>query len=143
MDAIQATLCNHNSRKLDLHTLSEKKGPSIQTCKENTFSYILNQEGCTGATWVAQSVKRPTSAQVMNAQSVGSSPTSSSVLTAQTLEPASDSVPPSFSVPSSLSLSLSLSKINKSEICFLLGVLRSHILGVSLQSSLSLFLCMV
>ena len=42
--------------------------------------------------WVAQSVKRPTSAQVMISWPMSSSPTSGSVLTAQSLEPASDSV---------------------------------------------------
>ena len=42
--------------------------------------------------WVAQSVKHQTSAQVMISQSVSSSPKSGSVLTAQSLEPASDSV---------------------------------------------------
>ena len=52
--------------------------------------------------WVAQAVKRPTSAQVMISQFLGLSPVLGSVLTAQSLEPASDSV----------SL-LSLSKINK------------------------------
>ena len=36
---------------------------------------------------MAQSVKRPTSAQVMISRSVGSSPASGSVLTAQSLEP--------------------------------------------------------
>ena len=70
-------------------------------------------------TWVAQLVERLTSAQVMIAQFVGLSPVSGSVLTAQSLQPASDSVSPSLSAPSplmlclSLSLSLSLSKINK------------------------------
>ena len=49
--------------------------------------------------WVAQSVKRPTSAQVMISRSVSSSPASGSVLTAQSLEPASDSVSPSLSAP--------------------------------------------
>ena len=65
--------------------------------------------------WVAQSGKRPTSAQVMISRFVGSSPVSGSVLTAQSLEPASDSVSPSFSAPPLLTLchSLSLSKINK------------------------------
>ena len=64
--------------------------------------------------WVAQSVKRPTSAQVMISQFVSSSPTSGSVLTAQSLEPASDSVSPSLSLPlpHSFSLSLSLLKIS-------------------------------
>ena len=41
--------------------------------------------------WVAQLVKQPTSAQVMISQSVSSSPASGSVLTAQSLEPVSDS----------------------------------------------------
>ena len=47
--------------------------------------------------WVAQSVERPTSARVMISRFVSSSPTSGSVLTAQSLEPASDSVSPSLS----------------------------------------------
>ena len=47
-------------------------------------------------TWVAQSVGHPTSAQVMISRSVSSSPTSGSVLTAQSLEPVSDSVSPSL-----------------------------------------------
>ena len=62
--------------------------------------------------WVAQSVKRPTSAQVMISRSVSSSPASGSVLTAQSLEPASDSVSPSLSDPPPIHvLSLSVSKI--------------------------------
>ena len=67
--------------------------------------------------WVAQLVERTNSAQVMILQSVSSSPTSGSVLTAQSLEPASDSVSPSLSAPPppmrSLALSLSLSLKNK------------------------------
>ena len=66
-----------------------------------------------GGAWVAQSVKRLTSAQVMISQFMSSSPTSGSVLTAQSLEPASDSVSPSLSAPPPLVLCLSLSKINK------------------------------
>ena len=68
---------------------------------------------------VVQSVKCPTSDQVMISQFVSSSPVSDSVLTALSLEPASDSVSPSLSAPPpikrslSLSLSLSLSKVNK------------------------------
>ena len=61
--------------------------------------------------WVAQSVERPTSAQVMISHSMGSSPASGSVLTAQGLEPASDSVPPSLSAPPLLTRSLSKIKI--------------------------------
>ena len=65
---------------------------------------------------MAQFVKRPTSAQVMILWFVSSSPASGSVLMAQSLEPASDSVPSSLSAPRlltlCLSLSLSLSKTN-------------------------------
>ena len=60
--------------------------------------------------WVAQSVGRPTSAQVMISQFVGSSPASGSVLMAQSLEPVLDSVSPSLSAPPMLVLSLSLSQ---------------------------------
>ena len=54
--------------------------------------------------WVAQSVKRPTLAQVMISWFVSSSPRSGSVLTAQSLEPASDSVSPPPSAPPLLAL---------------------------------------
>ena len=64
-------------------------------------------------TWLAQLVKRLTSAQVMISWFVGSSPTLGSVLIAQSLEYASDSVSPSLSSPPSIMLCLS--KINK---CF-------------------------
>ena len=57
---------------------------------------------------MAQSVERPTSAQVMISQLVRSSPASGSVLTAQSLEPASDAVSP-LSAPFPLMLCLSLS----------------------------------
>ena len=60
---------------------------------------------------MAQSVKYLTSAQVMISQSVSSSPESGSVLTAQSLGPALDSVSPSLSAPPLLMISLS--KINK------------------------------
>ena len=60
--------------------------------------------------WVARLVKSLTSAQVMTSQFMGSSPTSGSVLTAQSLEPALDSMSPSLSlsVPPPLVLCLSL-----------------------------------
>ena len=68
---------------------------------------------CRGA-WVAQSVECLASAQVMISWFVGSSPTSGSVLTAQSLEPVSDSVSPSsLLLPCSCSVSLSLSLKNK------------------------------
>ena len=66
---------------------------------------------------MVQSVQHPTSAQVKTSQFVSWSPTWGSVLTAQSLEPISDSVSPSLSAPLllmlarllALSLSLSLS----------------------------------
>ena len=67
-------------------------------------------KGNTRGAWVAQSVKRPTSAQVMISRSVSSSPASGSELTAQSLEPVSNSVSPSLSAPSLLMLCLSLSQ---------------------------------
>ena len=60
--------------------------------------------------WVAQSVKRLTSAQVMISRFVSLSPVSGSVLTAQSPEPASDSVSPSLSAPPLLMLCLSRSQ---------------------------------
>ena len=58
---------------------------------------------------MAQSIKRPTLAHVMISQFVSLSPVSGSVLTSQSLEPASDSVSPSLSAPPLLMLCLSLS----------------------------------
>ena len=55
---------------------------------------------------MAQSVKRLTSAQVTISRLVGSSPASGSVLTARSLEPASDSVSPSLSAPPPLTRTL-------------------------------------
>ena len=60
-------------------------------------------------TWVAQSVEHPTSAQVMISQSVSSSLALGSMLTTQSLEPASDFVS-SLCPSSARSLSLSLSQ---------------------------------
>ena len=61
--------------------------------------------------WVAQLVRHLTLAQVMISQFMCSSPASGSVLTAQSLEPALDSV--SLPHPCLHSVSLSLSKTNK------------------------------
>ena len=60
-----------------------------------------------GGAWVAQWVKRLTSAQVMILQFVSSSPVWGSVLTAQSLEPAPDSGSPSLSAPAPHMLALS------------------------------------
>ena len=63
--------------------------------------------------YVAQSFELPTSAQVMISRFAGSSPTSGSVLPAQSLEPASDSVSPSLSAPPLPTPCLSVSLTNK------------------------------
>ena len=63
---------------------------------------------------MAQSVERPTPAQVTISRLMGSSPASGSGLTAQSPEPVSDSVSPSLSAPPLLTPSLSL-KINALE----------------------------
>ena len=60
---------------------------------------IIQSKIPNGGACVAQSVERPTSAQVMISRFVSSSPASGSVLTDQSLEPASDSVSPSLSIP--------------------------------------------
>ena len=85
------------------------------------WSFQERESGCRqktglGGAWAAQSVERPTSAQVMISRLVGWSPASGSGLTARSLEPASDAVSPSLCsslLILSLPLSLSLSLINK------------------------------
>ena len=67
---------------------------------------------------VAQLIKRPASAQVTISQFVGSSPSSGSVRTAQSLEPVLDSVSPSLFAPPPFARARSLSKINKHLIQF-------------------------
>ena len=85
--------------------------PSLSLCPSSAraLSLSLSRINSRG-TWVAQSVKGPTSAQVMISQFMSSSPVSGSVLTAQSLEPASDSVSPSLSLLLSCSHAVSLSQ---------------------------------
>ena len=98
----------------------ELRGPTLYFRPAATFDCHLSngvttlQKCISWGAWVAQSVERPTSAQVMISWSVSSSPASGSVLTAQSLEPVSDSVSPSLSDPPPFMLCLSLSqkKIN-------------------------------
>ena len=80
---------------------------NFQSHREQYENHVLGR-----GTWVVQLVQWPTSAQVMISWFVSLSPTSGSVLTAQSLEPASDSVSPSLSAPPPLTLCLSVSKIN-------------------------------
>ena len=63
-----------------------------------------------GSVWAAQSVEPLTSAQVTILRFVGSSPAPGSVLTARSLEPASEPVSPSLSAPPPLTFCLSLSQ---------------------------------
>ena len=69
-------------------------------------------DGQNGLRGVAQSVKCLTLAQVMIPRFMGSSPASGSVLTAQSLEPVSDSVSLSLCPSPVHALSLSVSNIN-------------------------------
>ena len=66
------------------------------------------QNGALRGAWVAQSVKHPTSAQVMISWFVGLSPASCSVLIGQSLDSALHSVSPSFCPSHTHALSLSL-----------------------------------
>ena len=72
-------------------------------------SLFKNSNKGRGGAWVAQSVKCPTSDQVMISWFVGSIPSSGSMLTAQSLEPALDSASPSLSLCPSPACALSLS----------------------------------
>ena len=78
--------------------------------EEKIGKSMVTRRSGTGGTWVVQSVECMTLAQVTILWFVGSSPTSGSVLTAQSLEPALDSVSPSLSASPSHALSLSLSQ---------------------------------
>ena len=70
--------------------------PRLSWQPPTTRHLVSIQKDADRGAWVAQSVKQPTSAQVMISRSVSSSPTSGSVLTAQSPEPVSDSVSPSL-----------------------------------------------
>ena len=98
-------------------TLVDLATPLILTyinCVSNVHLHsIPSKSNALRGAWVAQSVKRPTSAQVTVSPSVSSSPTSGSVLTARSLEPALNSVSPSLCPSPVHALSLSVSKINK------------------------------
>ena len=63
------------------------------------MNVVFTRRNATGGARGAQSVERPASDQVTISRFVGSSPASGSVLTARSLEPASDSGSPSLSAP--------------------------------------------
>ena len=85
---------------------------SCQPQGDSKGTFWERMAGDRGA-WVAQSAERPTSAQVVISRFAGWSLTSGSVLMAQSLEPASDSVSPSLSLPLPCSCSVSLCLKNK------------------------------
>ena len=89
-----------------LGLVSHSLCPSLPLSLSNIFFLKVNFRG----TWVAQSVKGPTSAQVMTSQFVSSSPALGSVLTARSLKSTSDSVSPSLCSSPTRTLSLSLSQ---------------------------------
>ena len=78
----------------------------------NGVSMMIRRE-CFWGTWVAQSVEHPNLAQVVSPWSIRLSPASSSVLTAQSLEPSSDSMSSPLSAPPPLALCLCLSLKSK------------------------------
>ena len=86
------------------------QGPQTGGFQRTHIQFSSVQSSSRRGAWVAQSVKRPTSAPVMISRSVSSSPALGSVLTVQSLEPVSDSVSPSLSAPPPFMLCLSLSQ---------------------------------
>ena len=112
---------NHQKKKNFSRILSQK----FPRCVWNILRRVslnemkpLLKPGKYRGIWVAQSVKCLTSTRVMISWFVSLSPTSGSVLTARSLEPALDSVSLSLSVPPPLvfCLSLSLKKKKKKNI---------------------------
>ena len=79
------------------HTQKYHGAPSLsQTLPDTDLKPVYKWVTGIWGAWVAQSVERPTSAQVTISRSGSLSPASGSVLTAQSLEPVSDSVSPSL-----------------------------------------------
>ena len=91
------------------------EAPTLTHCSRRiqNSEIIMLKKKLSGSAWESQSVKRPTSAQVMISQSVSSSPASGSMLTAQSLEPPSDSVSPPLSAPPLLAPCLCLKNKKK------------------------------
>ena len=81
--------------------MGRKSNFTVKKPEKHYFRQVMVKVniGSSRGTWVAQSVGQPTTAQVTISQSVGSSPASGSVLTAQSLEPGSNSVSLSLSLP--------------------------------------------
>ena len=105
----QGSLCCPNS---DVHPGDKaSQSPKINNLLVRVLRFFKTKRRF-GAR-VAQSVKRPTSAQLTILQFLSSSPSSGSVPTAQSPEPNSDSVSPSLSMPLPCSYCVSLSEIKE------------------------------
>ena len=104
--------CSGKSAALLAWGLENSGKTGLETNQGHTTTSVNNAPHSGGA-WVAQSAEHQTSAQVMISWFLHLSPTLGSVLTAQRLQPASDSVSPSLSLLIPCSHSVSLSKINK------------------------------
>ena len=83
----------------NLEPASDSVSPSLSLPLPHSHSVSVSKIKYIRGAWVVQLVERPTSAQVMISRFVSSSPASGSVLTAQSLEPVSDSLSPSLSLP--------------------------------------------
>ena len=112
--SVQSKRLNQLSQKIDKEKIIGVKVKEQELFLNITVSeYVLLKIARYRGVWVAPSVKRPTLAQVMISWSVSLRPAWGSVLTAQSLEPASDSVSPSLSAPPRLMLCLSKINIRK------------------------------
>ena len=96
MQAAPASWKNQGN-ELSVYSFQREHSPA-----DRLISRLLTSRGA----WVAQSVKPLISTQVMISQFMGLSPASGSVLTAWSLEPASDSVSPSLTHSHPVSVSL-------------------------------------
>ena len=106
-----ASQCS-NSQILEIQELSECRGWEPRTSFARSVRNILLEVQAPRNAWVAR-VKHWTWAPVMISRLVSSRPARGSVRTAQSLEPALASVPPSLCAPPVLTLCLCLSKMNK------------------------------
>ena len=106
--ALHRALCSQLRAWSLLQILCLPSSLSLPGSLSHSLSLCLSKINKHRGAWVAQSVKRSTSAQVTISWSMSSSLVSGSGLTAQSLEPASDSVSPSLSAPPPFMLCLCL-----------------------------------
>ena len=102
-------------QNLNIWKLMHLGGINNRLQQTSSSSQMLRFTAKSWGAYMAQSVKQPTSAQVMISWFVSSSPSLGSLLAAHSLEPDSDSVSPSLSLPlpCSHSVFFCLSEMNK------------------------------